>query len=270
MAVTKIHEDDDYVIVNKPFDMFINANDENEKNTVACHIASHDSHLSTSLNPLHFVQRLDYSTSGILCIAKNKKAAARVGRLFEKRLTRKYYLAVLRRHLQFDVADIKYAIGVDESSDGAHRMRAVRAAPPPCAARAAHTRVLALESGAYCGQPASVVLLKPITGRTHQLRVHCTTIGHTILGDYTYSNREDTGPHRMFLHATRLVLPFQNKTLDIQTEEPFFTDQQFASKWESEKVFFKYRSKEDFVSLCDVIDENRVDGLRYQEFCFQE
>ncbi|XP_050360312.1 RNA pseudouridylate synthase domain-containing protein 1-like [Nymphalis io] len=269
MAVEKIYEDDDYVIVNKPFDMFINSNNENEKNTVACHIASHDSHLSTSSNPLHFAQRLDYSTSGVLCIAKTKQAAARAGRLFEKRLTRKYYVAVLRRHLQFDVADIKYAIGEDLAAEGVHRMVAVTGGGGG-GARAAHTRLLALEAGAYGGQPATVVLLKPITGRPHQLRVHCMSVGHTILGDYTYSDRKDTAPHRMFLHATRLVLPFQSSTLDIQTQEPFFTDERFASKWKSDRVLFKYRSKEDFASVCDVIDENLADGLRYEEFCCRE
>lgn len=50
------------------------------QNTVTCHIASHDSHLSTSANPLYFIQRLDYSTSGVLCIAKNKTTAALAGK----------------------------------------------------------------------------------------------------------------------------------------------------------------------------------------------
>lgn len=58
------------------------------------------------------MHRLDYSTSGILCIAKNKTAAGRAGKLFEKRLTSKYYLAIVRGHiLNFELADIHYAVG---------------------------------------------------------------------------------------------------------------------------------------------------------------
>ncbi|CAH2083259.1 unnamed protein product [Euphydryas editha] len=267
MAVERLYEDDEYVIINKPYDMYINSDNENEKNTVACHIASHDSHLSSSSDPLHFVQRLDYSTSGILCIAKSKSSAARAGKLFEKRLTKKYYLAIVRGHVVFDLADIKYAVGTDLTPENTHKMSAAVDSSTLCGEpRAAHTRLLLLETGHYSGDAASVVLLKPVTGRRHQLRVHCDAAGHTLLGDYTYSDRRDSAPHRMFLHAARLVLPFQTKTLDIQTQEPFFRDPELSSKWKSDRVHIKYRSKEDFLSACDVIDRSYTVGLKYQEF----
>ncbi|XP_045456324.1 RNA pseudouridylate synthase domain-containing protein 1-like [Melitaea cinxia] len=270
MAIERLYEDDDYVIVNKPYDMYINSDDENERNTVACHIASHDSHLSSSSDPLHFVQRLDYSTSGILCIAKSKSSAARAGRLFEKRLTKKYYLAVVRGHVSFDLADIKYDVGKDLTPENSHRMSAAVDTSSLCGEpRTAHTRLLLLETGFYGGDAVSVVLLKPVTGRRHQLRVHTSAVGHPILGDYTYSDRADITPHRMFLHATRLVLPFQTETLDIQTDEPFFSDHRFTSKWEGGKTLYKYRSKESFVKVCDVIDSSYTVGLKYQEFCLK-
>ncbi|CAG9790586.1 unnamed protein product [Diatraea saccharalis] len=205
MSVEKLYESENFLVVNKPFDMYINSDDENEKNTVTCHIASPDSHMSSSAYPLHFVQRLDYSTSGVLCIAKTKGAAARAGRLFEKRETRKYYLAVVRGHVNCEVADIEFDVGVDPlTAHSSHKMMAKVSSASECTeSRRAHTRMLVLETGLYDGDPVTVVLLKPITGRRHQLRVHCSAIGHTILGDYTYSNRLDNSPHRMFLHATR-------------------------------------------------------------------
>ncbi|XP_063835953.1 RNA pseudouridylate synthase domain-containing protein 1-like [Ostrinia nubilalis] len=355
MGVEKLYESDSFLVVNKPFDMYINSDDENEKNTVTQHIASPDSHLSTSANPLHFVQRLDYSTSGVMCIAKTKSAAGRAGRLFERRQTKKYYLAVVRGHLKYDVADIEFDVGVDPlTATSSHRMVAkTSSASNATETRAAHTRLLALETGhyerdpvtvvllkpitaslvrrrpaldtryyernpvtvvllkpitaplatetrllaletgyyerdpvtvvllkpitvllhtdRYCNlehtrllaletghyerDPVTVVLLKPITGRRHQLRVHCAATGHTILGDYTYSDTLDTAPHRMFLHATRLVLPLEAEPLDIQTQEPFFADSQFSSKFKSEKVLRKYRTKADFNAACDIIDK---------------
>ncbi|XP_023940784.1 RNA pseudouridylate synthase domain-containing protein 1-like [Bicyclus anynana] len=270
MAVVKLFENDDFIIINKPHDMYINSDNENEKNTVTCHIASHDSHLSGSSNPLYFVQRLDYSTSGILCIAKNKTAAARAGRLFEKRLTRKYYLAVLRGHVGFELADIHYAVGADPSPQSSHKMLpVVSSASISEEPRSAHTRLLVLETGSYCEDPVTVVLLKPITGRRHQLRVHCSAVGHTILGDYTYTDRVDSAPHRMFLHATRLILPFQQEPLDIQTPEPFFSDTEFSSKWKPGKGYYKYKTPEDFVTACDVIDRDYTVGIKYEEFCLK-
>ena len=49
--------------------------------------------------------------------------------------------------------------------------------------------------------------MEPLTGRRHQLRIHCHSLGHTILGDYTYSDRSDTKPKRMYLHAYKIDLP---------------------------------------------------------------
>ena len=49
--------------------------------------------------------------------------------------------------------------------------------------------------------------MEPLTGRRHQLRIHCHSLGHTILGDYTYSDRNDTKPKRMYLHAYKINLP---------------------------------------------------------------
>lgn len=65
------------------------------------------------------------------------------------------------------------------------------------------------------------VLLSPITGRRHQLRVHCAEIGHRVVGDFTYSDRRDVSPFRMFLHAHRLVVPNSVQEVDISTPDPF-------------------------------------------------
>ncbi|KAJ8706769.1 hypothetical protein PYW07_012847 [Mythimna separata] len=270
MAVEKLYESDNFLVVNKPCDMYINSEDKNEKNTVTYHIAKPDSHLSSSMFPLHFVQRLDYATSGVLCIAKNKLFAARAGKLFEKRVTNKFYLAVVRGHVAFEVADIEFKVGVDPSTaDSSHQMLALTSseALAKCTqSRHAHTRALRLETGYYEDNPVTVLLLKPITGRRHQLRVHCRAVGHTILGDYTYSGKADSTPHRMFLHATRLVLPVHEEPLDIQTNEPFFTDPKFSTKWKSAKVYYKFRSKDDFKAVCEILNRSYVIGVQYKMF----
>lgn len=70
--------------------------------------------------------------------------------------------------------------------------------------RSAHTRLAVLERGVYMSYPATKVLLLLVSGRRHQIRVHCSEIGHTIVGDYTYSGRRDATPNRTFLHSYRL------------------------------------------------------------------
>lgn len=71
--------------------------------------------------------------------------------------------------------------------------------------RASHTEVTVFEHGMYRGLPVSKVLLRPISGRRHQLRLHTMAIGHPIVGDATYGCDEGSeGPTRMMLHAYRL------------------------------------------------------------------
>ena len=91
----------------------------------------------------------------------------------------------------------------------------VKGALPAC------SRLLVLERGIYDSYPATKVLLRPLTGRRHQLRVHCNIIGHTIIGDYTYSQKKDVSPPRMFLHSIRLIIPNSIELLDVSTEDPF-------------------------------------------------
>ena len=72
--------------------------------------------------------------------------------------------------------------------------------------------------------------MKPITGRRHQLRVHLSHINHTIVGDYTYSDRKDIEPYRMYLHAYKLYIPSKLENLNAITDDPFSEDI-IENKW---------------------------------------
>ena len=86
-----------------------------------------------------------------------------------------------------------------------------------------------------------------VEGRRHQLRVHCKHIGHTILGDYTYSDNRDPNLYRMFLHAYRLILPCQIENIDIKTSDPF-TESETDNLW---TVAEKIHSIEDAINKID-------------------
>lgn len=65
------------------------------------------------------------------------------------------------------------------------------------------------------------MLLPPSSGRTHQLRVHCSAIGHPIVGDFTYSFKKDSGPYRMMLHAYYLRIPTSKELIEVSAPDPF-------------------------------------------------
>lgn len=124
----------------------------------------------------------------------------------------------------------KFIIGADSRPGHSHKM---------CSSdkqfcqypKAAFTRLLVLQKGFYDGFPVTKVMMKPVTGRRHQLRIHCSSLGHTIVGDFTYSNGKDVLPYRMFLHSHRLILPTAIENIDVCGGDPFLSDDPVNNKW---------------------------------------
>lgn len=248
-----LHRSNNFIVLNKRYDVVINSNDPDVKGSLHQELCQTFPSLA---NPklrhgFYFVHRLDYATSGVICVALHKKACSAATSAFEERLTKKYYLALLRGHVAQEIIDITVAIGEDsDEMNGSHRMCTSK--EKNCVLpRTAHTRLVVLERGLFCYYPATKVLLQPITGRRHQLRVHCSHLGHTIVGDFTYSRRKDTLPYRTFLHSFRLVLPNKVECLDIRTPDPFTPDK-LNSQWIP-------------VETVNILSDNIVDKLNSNE-----
>ncbi|XP_048516265.1 RNA pseudouridylate synthase domain-containing protein 1-like isoform X2 [Athalia rosae] len=222
-TVNVLYRSNNFLVVNKPYDLVINSNNPELKTTLQKEVQAIFPEL---VNPelrheFHFVHRLDYATSGVICLALNKYAAKAATNAFEKRKAKKYYLALVHGHINKRHVIISEPIGDDvREKNGNHKMCTGGSAfcERP---RNSYTALLVLERGTRNGKPATKVLLCPKTGRRHQLRVHCSHIGHTIIGDYTYSERQDTEPHRTFLHSYRLILQNQVENLDVIAPDPF-------------------------------------------------
>ena len=90
--------------------------------------------------------------------------------------------------------------------------------------KSSKTIITPIGHGVYTQRRVTKVLLQPITGRRHQLRLHCTSIGHPIVGDMTYA--QDSQPPRMMLHAYQLQLPLSPpfEPINVQTDDPFPTN----------------------------------------------
>ncbi|ELW67772.1 RNA pseudouridylate synthase domain-containing protein 1 [Tupaia chinensis] len=169
-----------------------------------------------------FCHQLDFSTSGALCVALNKAAAGSAYRCFKERRVTKAYLALVRGHVQESRVTISLAIGRSCVEGRAHTM--CTEGTPGCESpKPSLTELVVLEHGLYAGAPVSKVLLKPRTGRTHQLRVHCSALGHPVVGDLTYGQPggREAQPFRMMLHALYLRIPTRTERVEACTPDPF-------------------------------------------------
>jgi 23S rRNA-/tRNA-specific pseudouridylate synthase len=148
------------------------------------------------------VHRLDRETSGVALFARDPVAAARMERQFRERRVRKTYLALVSpgpTSPRFDVCG-----HIVRRPHPAHAFFALDLRPPACGAEAAwsETRFAVLASD--LARPGVARLAaRPITGRTHQIRVHCAHQGHPVLGDALYGG---AAAPRLQLHAAALTL----------------------------------------------------------------
>jgi tRNA pseudouridine32 synthase/23S rRNA pseudouridine746 synthase len=145
--------------------------------------------------------RLDRDTSGCLVLGRHRKALALLGKLFKQGKIGKTYWAVVEGTVDADAGQIDIALGkLDES-------RGWWMKPDPHG-QPAVTRWKVMGRGGGLAWLA----LEPLTGRTHQLRVHCAEMGWPILGDNIYGRAPRTGGPPLHLHSREIVVPiFKNK-----------------------------------------------------------
>ncbi|MEI6487176.1 MAG: RluA family pseudouridine synthase [Sphingomonadales bacterium] len=170
------------------------------------------------------VHRLDKDTSGVLLLARTAKAAAFFAKEFAGREARKSYWALTVGVPKIAAGTIDAAIG-KQPGTGGEKMHV-----DPEAGLKARTRYRVIDRAA--GRAAWVEFL-PLTGRTHQIRVHAAAIGHPLVGDGKYGGKESflTGgiSRKMHLHSRRLVIATPDGgTLDIKAELPPHMAESFA------------------------------------------
>ncbi|KAJ7422526.1 RNA pseudouridylate synthase domain-containing protein 1 [Willisornis vidua] len=217
-----LYQSSDFIVVNKHWDLRIDSKMWYETLTLQSQLKHRFPELADphTYYGFRFCHQLDFSTSGALCVALNKAAAGSAYRCFKERLVTKAYLALVRGHVSQSRMTIRYAIGKN-TTEGMTHMMCIEGTegcenPKPC-----QSELIVLEHGLYSGDPVTKVLLQPLTGRTHQLRVHCSAIGHPIVGDFTYSLRQDSSPYRMMLHAYYLRIPTRTELIEVCAPDPF-------------------------------------------------
>ncbi len=176
---------------------------------------------------LELVHRLDRDTSGILLVAKQRKALVTLHRALAEGRVHKRYLALVAGHWGRPTALLQFPLHRYLLPDGERRVR-VQAEGQAASTRVRLVRHVA--SAGLPGLPPSLSLLdcELLTGRTHQIRVHLAHAGFPILGDAKYGDftlnklLQKLGHKRMFLHASRIVFehPIAGGTLRFESPAP--------------------------------------------------
>jgi RluA family pseudouridine synthase len=194
---------------------------------------------SRNLKYLRFVHRLDAETSGVLLLVKSPGALRPYSKLFETREVQKTYLAVVAGIPKQKTWTCKLPIAPDPSQRGRMRITAARLQPKEArdtrSGKCSETKSAETVFRVVCtGTNAALVEARPITGRTHQIRVHLMAAGHPVLGDPDYAASADSAVQRsgrdisMALRAIALAYkdPFTGKSVRITA--PW---QEFARKY---------------------------------------
>lgn len=220
-----LYEDEDLYVFNKPHGLAVQGGSGTKR-----HI---DGMLKSLPNKKgetpKLVHRLDRDTSGCLVVAKSSAAATHFGEVFRSRSARKIYWAVVAGNPSPRQGEISCFLLKRATTDG-EQMVVVKNGTP--GAQHSHSYYSTTDTAS---RRFAWVTLKPVTGRTHQLRVHMAQMGTPIIGDPRYFNIENyqgaeglgEGLH---LHARRIALPLRNgKRLDISAPLPPHMQQSFEA-----------------------------------------
>src|SRR6266852_1913248 len=247
-----LYEDDDVIAINKPAGMTVHAGAGTISGTLVNALLGRGQSLSQSADPLRpgIVHRLDKETSGVILVAKNDAAHARLGEAFRQRKVKKIYIALVQGILGEKSGRIELAIG----RDPIHRTRMTTQRKSWHGAAVANPREARTDWKTFAKiGGTTLVEVQLHTGRTHQIRVHFSALKHPVVGDALYGAASElrvgktTLPPlgRNFLHAAKLGFA-----------------QPRTSAWIEVRAVLPVELREYLKKLCDAAGEpqSRIDA----------
>ena len=210
-----VYEDGDLLVVDKPAGLAVHPSPGHAGGTLVNAVLAHCTDLSGIGGERRpgIVHRLDKDTSGLIIVAKHDAAHLSLARQLKERRVEKTYVALVEGRVQPPEGVIDAPI----ARDPRHRRRMAVVA----GGREARTRYRLLREV----DGRSLVEVRPETGRTHQIRVHFSALGHPLVGDPVYGRRKAASlVGRQFLHATRLAFRHPRTGERLELEAPLADD----------------------------------------------
>lgn len=213
IPLTIIYQDGDIIVLDKPAGLTVHPASGHPSGTLVNALLAACPDLRGIAGTLRpgIVHRLDKDTSGLMVVAKNDRAQRALQRQLKDRDVRKTYLALVRGVPAPREGTIAAPIGRHPKN---RKKMAVVAD-----GREATTRYRVREE--IAGGQYSLLEVEPVTGRTHQIRVHLAAVGHPVVGDATYG-RPSAAVGRQFLHAHKLAfaMPLGGRTVEFESPLP--------------------------------------------------
>ncbi len=208
-----VFEDENVIVVNKPAGMVVHPGAGRESGTLVQAALAHAPQMAGIGGELRpgVVHRLDKQTSGLILLAKHDSAHRWLQNQFKARQVQKFYIALVDGAPPTPIGRIEAPIGRDPS----HRKR--MAVLPPGKGREAISEYRTLETFSK----HTLLEVHPITGRTHQIRLHLAFLRCPVVGDTLYGRKTPSLPlQRHFLHAARLIITLPNEKQPRTFEAP--------------------------------------------------
>ena len=208
-----IFEDKDMMAINKPVGMVVHPAPGNKEHTLVNALLFHmGEELSKTRDAIRpgIVHRLDKDTTGVLVVAKNEMAHASLAKQIKSKSAKRVYWAFVKGIVQHDEGECREPIG----RAFVNRKKII---VKPTGGKTAHTMFRVLKRYKH----ATLLEITLGTGRTHQIRVHMSHMGHPVLGDVFYGVKNPF-INRQALHARKLTIqhPRTGKTLTFESELP--------------------------------------------------
>jgi len=200
-----LYEDEHLVAVNKPEGMLVHPSHRQKRGTLLNALTFHLNQDRDKVRP-GLVHRLDKETSGIMLVAKDLRTHRSLSRQFQKKTVQKLYLALAEGRLENES-------GVIDAPIGRFAEQKHWGVKPDGNYAITRYKVVTV------AEDATLIELEPETGRTNQLRIHCESIGHPIIGDVKRGGRTF---ERLCLHAWRLSFdhPFRSERISLEASLP--------------------------------------------------
>lgn len=215
--------DEDIIVINKPAGLIVHPGAGRRKGTLVNALLFHFPEIAMvgSRERPGIVHRLDGETSGVMVVARTALAYKFLQRQFKNREVDKTYIGLVWGKFSQKGGKIEWGIGRHPHD---RKRFSVRSRHPK--------EAITLFSVLYEGKDFSVLEIKPVTGRTHQIRVHLAAAGHPIIGDRRYGRKEKSFS-RLFLHAQRLAFIHPSKKTWMEFEAPI--PDEFKAYWTQEQ-----------------------------------